>query len=450
MRTKLFVTFFVVILIALVSNLIFKQLIISDFDEYVLGEREDRLYWVLAAVEGSYTTKGWNDMSLRHSLHWATMLGFDIEVQGMAGETVLASRTALDTLLPATKRRMAGLNHPQRPQGEFENYPMFMSGHEIGRLRVRPLVSEGLLRKKEAMFKKRGRDFLLISFLVAGGGAVLLSIVFSFFLARPVKRLKLAAEAVAAGDLNVSVKVGSNDEIGRLTRTFNKMVEALRREEALRTHLTSNIAHELRTPLAVIKANMEAIEDGVATSPEAGLDTIRSEVERLITLIQGIEDVTKAEASFFKAAQFETISIRKLLEGVVHGMGPLFASKGLKLHLARNIDFKVSTDIEKLETIIRNILTNALGNTEHGEVRVDFGLLGESFSITVTDTGRGIHEAELPRIFSRFHKGEHSVGVGLGLAIVQELVEAMQGKVGVESTPGKGSAFKVVFPRSEG
>jgi signal transduction histidine kinase len=449
MRTKLFLAFFAVILIALVSNLIFESLVLRDFEEYVLSQREDRLYWVLASTEGSFVDGAWDMDALRKNMHWAMMLGFDIEVRDASDNTVLASRDVVKSLSEAMRRRMEAIVELYSPRGEFESYPLFMGGEEIGSLRARGLKRVSLLSEKEEVFERRGRDFLIISFLIAGGGAVFLSVVFSMFLTGPIRRLKKAAQQVADGDLSVRVKSGSEDEIGRLTRSFNHMVESLEREETLRKHLTSNIAHELRTPLAIMKGNFEAISDGVKDPDVETLNALASEVERLITLVEGIEDITKAEASFFEKAEYLSVDVKELIDSILQGIRPLFQERGLSVEVVHEMPFSVKTDPEKLEIILRNIINNALKHTGGGSVTVDYGIADpgtENFFVSVKDTGGGIEEKDLQLVFNRFYRGEGSTGIGLGLAIARELAEVMGGTVTVESVPGRGSTFTVILP----
>jgi two-component system sensor histidine kinase BaeS len=449
MRTRLFLAFFAVILTALISNLIFERLILRDFEEYVLSQREDRLYWVLASTEGSFGDGAWDVDALRRNMHWAMMLGFDIEVRDASDKAVLTSRDVVKSLSEAMRRRMEAIVELDTPRGEFESYPLFMGGEEIGTLRVRGLKPVSLLSEKEEVFERRGRNFLMMSFLIAGGGAVFLSVVFSMFLSDPVRRLKKAAEQVAEGDLRVRVGTGSDDEIGRLNRSFNHMVESLEREETLRKHLTSNIAHELRTPLAIMKGNFEAISDGVKEPDAETLDALSSEVERLITLVEGIEDITKAEASFFEKAEYHGVDVGELISSLLQGIHPLFEEKGLSVEVVNERPFAVKTDPEKLEIILRNIINNALRHTEKGRVTVDYGIAGpgtENFFVSVQDTGGGIEEKDLELVFRRFHKGEESTGIGLGLAIARELAEVMGGTVTVESVTGRGSTFTVILP----
>jgi two-component system sensor histidine kinase BaeS len=450
MRTKLFFAFFVVIATALVSNLIFEHLILRDFEEYVWSTREDQIYVLLASVESTYTEGGgWDRAALENALRWALMLGYDLKVEDASGGKVLESEEALGDVSPVMMRRIESLVELKNPEGPYEKYPLYVGGEEIGQLSVRSLSKEGFQKKKGEVFKRRGKTFLFISFLIAGGGALFLSLVFSFFLTGPLKRLKRAAEAVARGDLTARVKEGGRDEVGRLMESFNHMVEALEREETLRSHLTSNIAHELRTPLAVMRANLEAAVDGVVQYDRKKLEALLREVQRLTTLVSGIEDVTKAEASFFKPAQNERLDLRGLLEGIRQSMSPLFKDKGLELSLSDHGALEVVTDAEKLERIVRNILANSLVHTERGGAHMDYGGNEDAFFIEIRDTGRGIPREELPKIFERFYKGEGSAGIGLGLSIVKELLEVMRGDIDVKSAPGRGTSFRITLPRME-
>jgi signal transduction histidine kinase len=322
-------------------------------------------------------------------------------------------------------------------------------GEDIGEIALRPLQRAGLAEEKELLFKERGKSFLLISFLIAGGGALFLSMVFSMFLTVPIKRLKLAAESVAGGDLDVQVKTRSRDEIGRLTETFNQMVESLKREETVRSHLTQNIAHELRTPLSVMRSHLEAVQDGVIECNEETMNTISAELRRLINLVEGIEDITKAEAAFFKKPEYEDMELRGFLDGIVLGMRPLFTNKGLELNIASDNPVQVCADPEKLEIVVRNIISNALLHTKTGGATVDYGKEGGEFFVSVKDTGRGIKEAEMEKVFTRFYKGQASEGIGLGLSIAKELVELMGGSISVESAEGQGATFRITLPSRE-
>lgn len=448
MRTKLFFAFLLVMMTALISNLIFEKLIMNDFDEYLKGTREDHLYWVLASVEGSYQDGRWDMRSLSEALHWGMMLGFDIRVHDEQGREIADSHSSMDSLPDAMRRRMESIVHGSVAIGEYEKYPLYIGGEETGTLLVRPLRKEGLTKRKENVFKERGRNFLIISFLIAGLGAVAVSVFFSLYLSRPMRRLRFAAERIARGDFGIRVKPTSRDEIGELSESFNYMAEALQKEELLRKRLTSNVAHELRTPLAVMRAQVEGMLDGVIGNKTEGLENVRSEVERLTKLVEGIEDLAKAEASFFSEGEYSRLNLKEFLKGIEYAMGPIFREKGLTFSLSENGDLDVTTDAEKLDRIMKNILSNSLKFTRKGGVWIDYGSAGGYFYVAVKDSGEGIPEDEIPKIFMRFYRGAGAPdkGIGIGLALVKELVDIMGGRIEVHSAPDAGSTFRLWLP----
>jgi two-component system sensor histidine kinase BaeS len=485
MRTKLFAAFLSVIFLALISNLIFQWLIMRDFDDYVRGVREDHLYWVLASVEGSYQKDRWDMNLLNEAIHWAMMLGFEVMIKDARGQEVSDSHRVMEDLPESMRHRMASIIHLHSSGDRYEAFPLFIRGEEIGTMYVRPISIEGSVRIKEMVFKKRGRHFLMISFLIAGLSAIVMAIFLSLNLTRPLRRLKAAAEEIAEGNFKVRAEeslgkrrlagIFEKDEVERLSESFNYMARTLEKEDLLRQRLTSNIAHELRTPLTIMKANIEAILDGVVTDVTSGLKNIRSEIERLQRLIEGIEDLARAEASFIKKGEVTSINLRELLLNIISSMSPLFKEKGLTIKMVEERDLYVVTDTEKIESIIRNILSNSLKYTEEGGVKIDYGYKegrkGErkdrNFFIEITDTGIGISEEDRERVFRRFqrlnediHKDKnmrycslntsiHSPlqeGLGLGLAIVKELVEVMGGKIILKSQIGEGTTFRIELP----
>ena len=451
MRTKLFLAFILIILLALLSNIVFEELIMKDFEVFVKGTKEDHIYWILASVEGSYKNGTWNHESLDEALHWGLMLGFETYIEDNSGDRILSSTDAVFSMDSYMLHRMNSFLKLPSGKGSFNWYPLYVEGREIGKLYVRPLERIGPILMKEEIFRKRGKEFLVISFLIAGAGALFLSVLFTAFLSTPVRRLTFAAEKIARGEFTFEKPVlhrKYKDEIDRLTETFAYMAEALKREDLLRKHLTSNITHELRTPLTIIKGNLEAVEDGVISDPNEVIKNISSEVYRMISLVEGIEDITRAEASFFKKGDLEEVNIGEFARSVAGGMRKLIEEKGLYLK-TDGPWIIVKTYPDKLHIILNNLLTNAFKYTSLGGIKIKWDKTkhdhAEGFFISVEDTGKGIEPANITKVFERFYKDEESSGKGLGLAIVKELVEVMGGAVTVESTPHKGSKFTVVF-----
>ena len=451
MRTKLFFAFILIILLALLSNIVFEKLIMKDFDVFVNGTKEDHIYWLLASVEGSYKNGTWNHDTLHETLHWGLMLGFESYIEDDSGSKILSSTDVVFSMDSYMLHRMNAFLRLPSGKGAFTWYPLYVEGNEIGKLYVRPLERVGPILLKEEIFRKRGKEFLVISFLIAGAGALFLSVLFTLFLSTPVRRLKDAAEKIARGEFSIEtpkVHRRFKDEIDRLTETFSYMAEALKREDLLRKHLTSNITHELRTPLTIIKGNIEAVEDGVISDPNEVIKNISSEVYRMISLVEGIEDITRAEASFFKKGDREEINLSDFVESAAGGMRKLIEEKGLFLK-TRGPSIIVKTYPEKLHIIFNNLLTNSFKYTSSGGITISWDKkrhdYTDGFFISVEDTGKGIEPENIQKIFERFYKDTESSGKGLGLAIANELTEVIGGKVEVESIPNKGSKFTVIF-----
>lgn len=464
MRTRLFRSFLLIILIALFSSIVFQRLMVRDFDLYVESVREDQLRWVLASVESSFVNEQWNLDTLTESLHWAMMLGIDAAVVGNDGREILASRKAISSLPENMLRHMEHLFHLEASDGPYAEYPLVLENRKIGVLFYRPFPKKEIM-EKEKDFKENSESFLYIALAIAGGGALFLAVLLTRHLRKPLLRMMEAADRIARGDFSArirlpgamsatspdqrSTKAERADEIVSLAESFNFMAGSLQREETLRRNLLSNISHELRTPLTIMKAHIEALEDGILEEPGATLKTIKAESEKLIDLIRGIEDLTLAEADFMKPGQFNCINLREFFAGLMREQLPLMKEKNLTLEMVRDSDLVVAADVEKLEKVVRNLLSNSAKFTrEGGVIRMDYGKEGETFYVEVKDTGVGIPESEIPLIFNRFYRAERSgpAGSGLGLAIVKEAVAAMGGRIEVKSKIGEGTAFRIHLP----
>ena len=464
MRTKLFRSFLIIILTALLSNFIFQWLIVKDFDRYVDSVKEDQFRWIVASVESAYLNGEWDQPALSDSLHWAMMLGIEAKIVDTQGREIFDSEKAMASLSETMKHDMADLFYLEAGEGTYADYPLALENKRIGTFFFRPFAKKEI-REKEKTFKRKTKYFLYISFLIAGISASLLALLLSQYLSKPLSNLKKAAEKIAGRDFGTRIPLAPDqgakptlpkalmgsqhlDEIGSLAESFNFMAESLQKEETLRKNLLSSVSHELRTPLTIMKAHIEALEDGVLDDPEIAFKTIRSETEKLIQLIQGIEDLTVAEGSFLKRNESIVVNLKEFFSDFIEDMLPLMKEKALTLEMTQRRDVVVTTDAEKLEKIVRNLLSNSIKFTREGGIKIDYGRQGETFFVEIKDTGKGISEDHLPFIFNRFYRAEKSetTGLGLGLAIVKELVEALNGRIEVQSKVEEGTVFRVYLP----
>lgn len=487
--TKFIILLFSVSMISLSAALFLRELVIKDFKEYIEGEIEDRIYQIMASIEGSYEKySGWNEDRLKENTIWALMLGYEIKILDRDGKELMDTDRAIKSLSPLMKRRVQAVSGYSAEGGPlvrdaFTVYPLFLGGKEIGQLETRFVGHKGAIGK-EAIFIKRSNRFLILSIILLGGLSIILSLIFSKRLTNPIKKLTHAARAISEGSLQSRVSISGNDEISELASTFNKMAGNLEIQESLRKKLRSNIAHELRTPLSAIQGELEGMIDGIIKVDRERLLSLHEEADRLKKIIEGIEELSKAEASILELRK-ESIDLKPFLKNIKDRFEKLFIDKGVEFRLECEDRLALYADPDKLSQIIINLLSNAIKATSEGgkiAVRAKRGygmnviarsvsdeailkdeiprfaphhtvqgfarndnLARDFIEISVEDTGSGIKEEDLPFVFERFYKASEG-GLGLGLAIAKELVEAHGGKIEVKSEFGKGSTFTIYIP----
>jgi len=229
------------------------------------------------------------------------------------------------------------------------------------------------------------------------------------------------------------------------------MAGDLERAEQLQHNMVADIAHELRTPLSNIKGYLEAVRDGVA---KADTDTIRSieeEAALLSRLVDDLQELSLAEAGELKlVCQAEDVS--RLIIQAVAAQQPRAIAKGLSLSVEMPPGLPaVSIDSQRISQVLRNLLDNAVAYTADGSITVAVRQQDNWVEMSVTDTGEGIPEEDLPNIFERFYRVDKSRtratgGSGLGLIIAKHLVEAHGGRIEARSEPGQGSRFSFTVP----
>jgi len=430
-----------VVLIGLSASFLLRELMLRDFREYLEGEFEDRASWIAASLESSFhKKKGWEGEDVLQSFVWAFMMGMDLRLYDPGGELVMDTERALESLSPPVKKRVTALAETRVRSGKYVPYPLFLEGMEIGRLEV-----SASSPRKRALFVERSSVFLLGSILVLGTLALILSAVFSKKLTDPVKDLTKVAGRYSEGDLKARAPFTGEDEIGRLSSTFNRMAEHLMFQEELRKKLTANTAHELRTPLAAARGELEGMMDGLIPLEKESLQSLYAETTRLKSILDAMEDLSQAEASTLTLAK-QRFELEPFLKNIIERFKKIFADKKVALTFIAARGLLINADPDRLSQIMINLITNSLKATPPGgSVRINAFMEGTRTKIQVSDTGKGIDKEHLPYIFERFYKAEKG-GMGIGLTIVRELVEAHGGSISVQSEPGKGSTFTLSFP----
>jgi two-component system, OmpR family, sensor histidine kinase BaeS len=274
------------------------------------------------------------------------------------------------------------------------------------------------------------------------------TIIVSGRLIRPLTMLTAAVQDPAP---HVRVPVTSGDEIGRLTAAFNDFSERRERMEAQRTEMVSDIAHELRTPLANIRGWLEAAEDGLASSDRAFMASLLEEAVLLQHIIDDLQDLAAADAGQLRLHP-EPVCVGDLLDQVATAHLSRADAADISLTVATVGETEISADPVRLRQAVGNLVSNALRHTAAGgSVTVGCRPDAGQVVIEVADTGSGIAPDDLPRIFDRFWRAEKSRsrrtgGSGLGLPITRQLVEAHGGTVTATSVPGSRTVFTIRLP----
>jgi two-component system sensor histidine kinase CiaH len=213
---------------------------------------------------------------------------------------------------------------------------------------------------------------------------------------------------------------------------------------------SENASHELRTPLAVIKNDAEVLLRNPSPSKEAVHATLRSSIEEIDRLSSMASDLLAlARSDNHATPALQSIDVTSITGKTIEKMRPVAASRGIELVSSLGDRLSIHGDGSGLERVLMNLLQNAIEHTpKGGSISVAVSSHGSQALITVSDTGSGIEEKDLPHIFERFYKGESASGTGLGLSIVKEIVSQHQGSIGVESVVGKGTTVSLRFPMS--
>jgi len=293
---------------------------------------------------------------------------------------------------------------------------------------------------------------LVGSIVVIGILIIVLGILLSRSLTAPLNQLAVAANRFAARDWDQRVPVRGAREIVEVSTAFNQMADELQQQETLRRNLMADIAHELRTPLAVMQGNLHAMLDDMYPLDRAEIATLYDETRLLSRLVDDLRELALADAGKLPL-KLQTVNLTEILNtAAANFVAPAdaqnvrFETMGLKTLPT------VRADPDRVAQALRNLLANALQHTPaNGTITLGAAVQDKFVGIFVRDTGTGVPVQDIPHIFDRFYRTDKSRaratgGTGLGLAIAKAWVEAMGGKIGVESKEGEGSTFWFTLP----
>lgn len=450
-RFSLGISIIILITVALIS-IASNVLITRMFEDYMRTRHEKVSALLVRELEAHYDSgSGWNEEYIDGMGKLALGNGYIVKVFDADGMVVWSAlkrdREACYRIMDEIERRMDKVS---RADGEFvsHSFDLNSGGRVVG--------SAEITYYSPYYYDEAGYNFLysinIVLFVICVTSliaAVLVCVAFTRRITTPITRVTATADEIAKG--NYSARAASDGkirELEELSASINNMAEQIDKQEKARTRLTADVAHELRTPLAIVSAQLEVILDGILPPTDERLKNIYDEVDRLRGLVADLEKLNSEENAKLEKSPVSLMELARSVSSV-------FEAEMEKHSLTCTVegdDAIVPADENKLRQVLVNLLSNAVKySRKGGRVRVEVHGGDTEASISVIDDGIGISAEDCEHIFERFYRADRSRnrktgGAGIGLAIVKAIVKAHGGRVEVKSKEGEGSTFSVFLP----
>lgn len=440
----IFISILSIVFITIISNVSINLF----FSNYIKESRSRDDLKVVQYVEQVYNYNNeLNSQALMSITHYAFSEAVTVRIRDLENNVVWDGST------PDAMHSMMEESSANDKSLVFRNYPFRYKGNQVGTIDVgRPKSIISSLEDKQ--FLRTINGVFAVAFLFSVAIAILSSARISRKFLRPIYQIKENAKLIENGNYKKLNEVSTNTyELHDLSVSVKELAERLDYQDTLRRRMTSDIAHELRTPLATIQSHIEAFMDGVWEPNQEKLSIIHDEILRLTKLIKELSDLSIIESDEIRLNKRE-VNLSTLLINTVESFEPLFISKNINLQKEVQGDIELLCDADHLKRVFVNILSNAYKYTnENGNVRVCLGLLKDVIRITVEDTGIGIPKEDIKHVFERFYRSDLSRnrgtgGTGIGLTITRALIEAHGGSVRIESEEGQGTKVIIEFVKS--
>ncbi len=296
-------------------------------------------------------------------------------------------------------------------------------------------------------------DDVQTSLWIAGGlgvlSALILGLTLSNSLSSPIKQLTVAARSMMDGDLNRKLSLNTGGELAELASAFNQLGADLDRANRLQRQMTADIAHDLNNPLTVIAGYTEAMKNGTLEPTPQRFSLIMAEVKHLQNLVADLRTLSLAETGELRL-HLEEADVLSLLGAVKLAFQQRADTANVTIQIKADKNLpKIRWDGQRIRQVLDNLMVNALRHTTNGFITLEAYEKDGGLALAIRDTGSGIAETDLSRIFERSYRGDvarSSEGSGLGLAIARSILELHDGRISVESQLGIGSVFTITFP----
>ncbi|MFA5843456.1 MAG: HAMP domain-containing sensor histidine kinase [Coriobacteriia bacterium] len=412
-----------------------------QFTSYVRRGLQAQADGVAQSVAEAYAAAGgWQDLSLQFS-HSAMMSGLRVRILDADGKVIEDTADVMG----------GALTLPESDVGPVASSRVTVGGVDVGAVRVSPIAPGGLLTERDRQFVRAAFRGLLIAALIAVCLSSIAGAWYARSIVRPINAVTEVAAALRAGRRDARTGMRGEDAVAVLGATLDQMADAVEADREFERRLTADVAHELRTPLQAIQATVEAMQDGVLPMDVERLGVVREETMRLGRLTGHILELARLERGEVPFRS-DVLDPAWPVSRAIEAHRALIESSGLELVEDVREGLGVRGDADRLTQAVGNLLSNAARYTEPGgTVVVRLSADEGEALIEVSDTGIGVAEEDSGRVFTRFWRsaGARELskgGLGIGLAVVKEIVDRHGGGVTVAAREGGGTTFSLRLP----
>ena len=286
--------------------------------------------------------------------------------------------------------------------------------------------------------------------------SALIALIQSRFFVKPIIRLSQATHKISKGEFTTRIAVSSDDEIGELCQDFNRLAKSLDRNLKARQQWIADISHELRTPVAILQGELEALQDGIRDHSPESVNSLYQEVKRLAFLINDLHELSMSDMGAL-SYRFENLDLVEVLEQVIQSKIDTIVSAGFNIKQIYEQDYEqdklmLKGDEHRLNQLFLNLLNNSLAYSDSGgTVEIEVKTQGPNVLISWSDTPPGVSEEQLAKLFDRLYRAEssrnrNSGGSGIGLSIAKNIVEAHNGTITARPSTLGGVTFDITLP----
>ncbi len=457
LRTKLSVSYVLITLTCVTLLIVLSNLVLErQFRTYVTGQQQQKEQDTVLMLSQSYgKTQSWNTSAVAEIAADAMEKNLILRVMDTEG-TVVWDAAACH--MGMCKQMMAHMSSNMNSryknwQGGYAEKTVDISygGQTVGTVNI-GYYGPFYYTDADLQFISTLNTLIVWAGVISAALALVIGMIVSGQMSRPIARVIDKARRIADGSYGATItNKTKTKEIKQLVDTVNKLADTLQKQEERSTQASNDIAHELRTPLATMQGNLEAMMDGVMDVTPERLKVLHDEILRINRLVGDLAELARYERR--EAALHKTpVDLSELVAQAVAVVKDDFIKEGKSLHF-EGTPQTLTADRDKLNQVVLNLLSNALKYSRPGDA-TKVTLTGDAHKvwIKVADTGIGISKADLPYIFERFYRADKSRsrksgGSGIGLTIVKSVVAAHGGTVEVQSRAGEGTEFTVTLPR---